>query len=1098
MVRIFVDRVRAVALDQVTLSRCIHSSQGESDTGPTDQSGSVELSRVWSGKNLSHSEITERVNTAIMDEFVRRVFEAICTDEELESLQPKIGDLLVQQATCVLGMHQAVENLKAKLYKHKQELGTHLVKAYPLRSRIEAWVNEKFMEFQKEFIEQHQWSAHEETMEVCRRQKLDQAYYFVHRDLIFMRDQEPVLRKELSKVRQANRVFTFHTRIWLPSNWVVTRTLYGQTDIVPTVVVNNPAAYTGIVVDPDQPKYDVRKYTWRKTNTRYPFWRWLNYCHRTWAWTWNAMFWLGLVVPWCSPVSLRALFFPFAFMPDLELSQVSGNLCPKTSSLTHTLLSRLRLLWHHVHESRAAFENSADKGFLGKSFSRHINRFWNYVMKGVCGSAALVLGLTPLCLTVSTLSLLAAITAPLCCSNWVDFVKSWCEKSWAEVQADSFSFECRGCARMKELEVELEELRLLVVAMVGREQGSCASSSGGGTVDDKVGKDTRDARESSPQPGRKLRGGKVTGHRETGRKETGRKGMGGKTTRVKERGVGETGGKEKGVGETEGKTTGVKERGVGDTRAKEWEVGATGGKGSGQNVMEGIERKSYSAAVIEGVRKRARVFVGDSIVRKTDRVLNKGDDVVVCLPGAKIEAITERVKNIVGSVVVHLSAVLIYDFDRPGRDNPILYLFEALFYRFLLHGCLQPVAAILVATLCCPLASFFIITAGVVRRGLRAVWDTFMFHAIIKSRGHVPAHDSFIARRITGPGLASNYFYQVHPSQALAAVESRMEQEELKAWRDDILKVIEQPKKEFQKFVTQCFHPFSAVLCEQGVYRDLVQETKHLCEWLQTKISERQKHLHTGLNPDIRARVKVSGRELKVIILQTANMLEEFYPSRVIRRLSLSEEMFWESRHLEAEDWRGLASQLLAEVFSSAFLTPLEATDTCFRLEVQHLNLMRYVDMLKSSEFRDDLDVVSTIHTPKGDIDVDAPFLQIRIFNPVHDKVAATGLFTLRSRQVWRKPWKRTTIGVVDLQKLEIPLPIAHPSVISVLMYNRENDQEPIDLDDVTCQRILQASELLSYTETPGIDTDTNGDLSTPDHLTNSEAESDIELSFKG
>ena len=245
------------------------------------------------------------------------------------------------------------------------------------------------------------------------------------------------------------------------------------------------------------------------------------------------------------------------------------------------------------------------------------------------------------------------------CSNWVDFVKSGCEKSWAEVQADSFSFECRGCTKMKELEVELEELRLLVVAMVGREHGGCASSSGGGTVDDKVGKDTRDARESSPQPGRKLRGGKVTGRRETGRKETGRKGMGGKTTGVKERGVGETGGKEKGVGETGGKTTGVKERGVGETRAKEWEVGETGGKGSGQNVMEGIERKSYSAAVTEGVRKRARVFMGDSIVRKTDRVLNKGDDVVVCLLGAKIEAITERVKNIVGSgkggsVLVHV------------------------------------------------------------------------------------------------------------------------------------------------------------------------------------------------------------------------------------------------------------------------------------------------------------------------------------------------------------------------------------------------------------------------------------------------------------
>ena len=48
-----------------------------------------------------------------------------------------------------------------------------------------------------------------------------------------------------------------------------------------------------------------------------------------------------------------------------------------------------------------------------------------------------------------------------------------------------------------------------------------------------------------------------------------------------------------------------------------------------------------------------------NIVRKTDRALNKGDDVVVCFPGAKIEAITERVKKSVGlgkegSIFVHV------------------------------------------------------------------------------------------------------------------------------------------------------------------------------------------------------------------------------------------------------------------------------------------------------------------------------------------------------------------------------------------------------------------------------------------------------------
>ena len=56
---------------------------------------------------------------------------------------------------------------------------------------------------------------------------------------------------------------------------------------------------------------------------------------------------------------------------------------------------------------------------------------------------------------------------------------------------------------------------------------------------------------------------------------------------------------------------------------------------AGQNATKGIQCKSYSEVVIEGVGRRARVFVGDSVVRKTDRALNKGDDVVVWFPGAK-------------------------------------------------------------------------------------------------------------------------------------------------------------------------------------------------------------------------------------------------------------------------------------------------------------------------------------------------------------------------------------------------------------------------------------------------------------------------------
>ena len=54
---------------------------------------------------------------------------------------------------------------------------------------------------------------------------------------------------------------------------------------------------------------------------------------------------------------------------------------------------------------------------------------------------------------------------------------------------------------------------------------------GEGIVDDKVWENNkRDARESSNQHGRRLRGSKVTGRRETGHKETGRKETGRKET----------------------------------------------------------------------------------------------------------------------------------------------------------------------------------------------------------------------------------------------------------------------------------------------------------------------------------------------------------------------------------------------------------------------------------------------------------------------------------------------------------------------------------------------------------------------------------------
>ena len=78
------------------------------------------------------------------------------------------------------------------------------------------------------------------------------------------------------------------------------------------------------------------------------------------------------------------------------------------------------------------------------------------------------------------------------------------------------------------------------------------------------------------------------------------------------------------------------------TRKEGQEKGSDGTKIGGEMGQDGERRNTYSAAVIDGFKRNSTIYVGDSIARKTDARLSKGKDVVVCLPGARTEHVTER------------------------------------------------------------------------------------------------------------------------------------------------------------------------------------------------------------------------------------------------------------------------------------------------------------------------------------------------------------------------------------------------------------------------------------------------------------------------
>ena len=74
------------------------------------------------------------------------------------------------------------------------------------------------------------------------------------------------------------------------------------------------------------------------------------------------------------------------------------------------------------------------------------------------------------------------------------------------------------------------------------------------------------------------------------------------------------------------------------------------------------QERSFADVVSQGKARKARVFMGDSIIRKVGKIVNR-DDITVCLPGAKLEDIAEKARQVMGggtgvAVLVHVERTM--------------------------------------------------------------------------------------------------------------------------------------------------------------------------------------------------------------------------------------------------------------------------------------------------------------------------------------------------------------------------------------------------------------------------------------------------------
>ena len=112
-------------------------------------------------------------------------------------------------------------------------------------------------------------------------------------------------------------------------------------------------------------------------------------------------------------------------------------------------------------------------------------------------------------------------------------------------------------------------------------------------------------------------------------------------------------------------------------------------------------------------------------------------------------------------------------------------------------------------------------------------------------------------------------------------------------------------------------------------------ETLALQTQLDDKVEKRKQHLRNNLHQRLRNRIRLTEKDLKLVLHQGTLMVEKFYEAQVMTKMtSLEVYNFWSTRNLKKEDWLGLTSYLFSDLFSPEFLIPLQDIDSTFQLKV--------------------------------------------------------------------------------------------------------------------------------------------------------------------
>jgi len=223
----------------------------------------------------------------------------------------------------------------------------------------------------------------------------------------------------------------------------------------------------------------------------------------------------------------------------------------------------------------------------------------------------------------------------------------------------------------------------------------------------------------------------------------------------------------------------------------------------------------------------------------------------------------------------------------------------------------------------------------------RSLYDGFIFHTILRFRAHVPRGDTFGARRISGPDMGRTYYHKIDPDLTFMLVQYEMEKAFVGLYSESIKRDIMAPTGEVVAYLDQFKRAGLRVDETSEVVARFTQVRNRLLEVLNQRV--RDYHQHHMLNGRVslhmsRDKLRLSGEDLSNAIRGGEALCKAYY-ERKLRPYIVNEEYFWNNLKLTPNNWNGMFTQYLVNIFGEGIMEPIEDVDkNGFVLGVKHVD----------------------------------------------------------------------------------------------------------------------------------------------------------------